>query len=363
MKKILTIVGARPQFVKAAVVSRAFREHAGYGSRFIEKIIHTGQHYDKNMSDVFFEEMEIPKPDYNLGVGGKTHGAMTGQMLEKLEELFLKEKPDMVLVYGDTNSTLSGALAATKLHIPVSHVEAGLRSFNRKMPEEINRILTDQISNLLFCPSELSLKQLSKEGIGGDNSAINQFAVNTGDVMYDAVKFYLKKLDIENVAPKKPQMLVTLHRAENVDQKNRFSEILSVLKDFSNSYKILLPLHPRTRKMAELFGLNFNGIHVVEPLGYFDLLRELKNSTLVASDSGGLQKESFFAERPCLVLRDETEWTELLETGNNILCGAKKDKIQEGALVLARGFSKSTNPYGNGDSGKKIVMKIIDYIS
>ena len=349
--KIMTIVGARPQFVKAAVISRLIAS-----SPDIEEIlVHTGQHYDHNMSDVFFEEMRIPRPDYNLAVGGKTHGAMTGQMLEKIEELMLKIKPDWTLVYGDTNSTLAGALSAVKLHIPVGHVEAGLRSFNRKMPEEINRLMTDHISDLLFCPSNVSVNLLQNEKV--DKSKIH----NVGDVMYDAILFYQNfaepTANTEKIISQNPKyFLTTLHRAENTDDKQRLSSILQALKEIGRSTPIVLPLHPRAKKYVEQFGLNLDGINVIEPVGYFDMISLLKNCQGVLTDSGGLQKEAYFMEKPCITLRDETEWVETVESGCNFVVGARKDAILEAsAQVFTKDFNFSQKLYGSGQAGENIL--------
>jgi UDP-GlcNAc3NAcA epimerase len=343
--KVVTIIGARPQFVKAAVVSRAFNV-----DKSIEEIIvHTGQHFDTNMSDIFFDEMKIPKPKYNLGISGLTHGAMTGEMLKGIEEILLKEKPDWVLVYGDTNSTLAGALAASKLHIKVAHVEAGLRSFNMKMPEEINRILTDRISNFLFCPTTTAIENLKKEGFEHFNTNI----INAGDVMLDAVKFY------SEFAPKCPYddkfILATIHRAENTDSEERLKNIFHAFNEIGKNIRIVLPLHPRTRKIVTQRNLDTSNITIIDPVGYFDMLSLLKNCSLVATDSGGLQKEAYFFERPCITLRDETEWVELVQGGYNLLVGSDQEKIVAGYNKMKSAqLNYQSYMYGNGAAGEKI---------
>jgi UDP-GlcNAc3NAcA epimerase len=349
--KVITIVGARPQFVKAAVVSRAFQSHP----EIEEKIIHTGQHYDANMSDIFFEEMQIPKPHYNLGISGLTHGAMTGEMLKGIEEILIKEKPDWVLVYGDTNSTLAGALAASKLHIKVAHVEAGLRSFNMKMPEEINRILTDRISSVLFCPTETAVMNLKNEGFEKFNTQV----INVGDVMLDAVKFYSKS------APTCPYqndfVLATIHRAENTDSEERLQNIFTAFNDIGKKIQIVIPLHPRTKKIVEQRKLDTSNITIIDPVGYFDMLSLLKNCSLVATDSGGLQKEAYFFEKPCITLRDETEWVELVQNGFNQLVGTEPTKILEGFEKMFGKFSKMTEDlYGKGSAGNLITKYLLE---
>lgn len=351
--KVVTIVGARPQFVKAAVVSRAFKNH----SNIEEIIVHTGQHFDNNMSDIFFEEMQIPKPKYNLGISGLSHGAMTGEMLKGIEEVLIKEKPDWVLVYGDTNSTLAGALAASKLHIKVAHVEAGLRSFNMKMPEEINRILTDRISNILFCPTETAIKNLKNEGYDHIKSKV----INVGDVMYDAAMFYAK-----NSPPSKftgEFLLATIHRAENTDSIENLKNIFNALNHIGKKLKIVLPIHPRTKKIIDQNKIETTHIDLIEPVGYFDMISLLKNCTIVATDSGGLQKEAFFFKKPCVTLREETEWVELVDGGFNILAGSNSEKINSAVeLMLNKKINFDKNLYGNCDAGEKIVNFTLGYL-
>lgn len=350
--KIVTVVGARPQFVKAAVVSRAISN-----DKTIEEIIiHTGQHFDSNMSDIFFEEMKIPKPKYQLGISGMSHGAMTGEMLKAIEEVLIKEKPDWVLVYGDTNSTLAGALAASKLHIKVAHVEAGLRSFNMKMPEEINRILTDRISNVLFCPTETAINNLKEEGYDHINAEI----INSGDVMYDAVLFYSEMAPICPI--RNDFILATIHRAENTDSIERLTNIFSAFSEIGKELDLILPLHPRTKKIIEQNNISTKYIKIIEPIGYLEMISYLKNCTMVATDSGGLQKEAYFFKKPCLTLRDETEWVELVETGCNKLVGSNKDKIITTYNEIKNDtFNFDQKLYGNGMSGdfiKKILTEI-----
>ncbi|WP_059360512.1 non-hydrolyzing UDP-N-acetylglucosamine 2-epimerase [Parachlamydia acanthamoebae] len=353
--KIATIIGARPQFIKAAALSRAISEH----DHIQEILIHTGQHYDRNMSDVFFSEMGIPTPTYQLGVGGCSQGAMTGRMLEKIEEILLQEKPDWVLVFGDTNSTLAGALAAVKLHIPVAHVEAGLRSFNRKMPEEINRILTDHCSNLLFTPTTYATQQLKREGVSEEK------IIQAGDVMYDTALFYLEKshqtstiLNRLNLQSKQ-FVLATIHRAENTDDPDRLREIFLGLSAIGRRTSVVVPLHPRTQqalqKLALLDSIKQH-VTLVDPVGYLDMTQLENHARLILTDSGGVQKEAYFFKVPCLTLREETEWVELVDYGFNRLV-----PIQARAIEEQYDAHSSMNPdwnvslYGNGEAAKAIV--------
>ncbi|MDN7136782.1 UDP-N-acetylglucosamine 2-epimerase (non-hydrolyzing) [Pseudidiomarina sp. 1ASP75-14] len=347
--KVLTIIGARPQFIKAAVVSRAFKEHR---PDVREIIVHTGQHYDANMSEVFFSELEIPKPDYNLGVGGGTHGQNTGRMIEKLEDLMMEIRPQWVLVYGDTDSTLAGALAAAKLHIPVAHVEAGLRSFNRRMPEEINRVLTDHIAEILFVPSASGRKNLISEGFSEAKIKM------VGDVMYDASLFYKDKAR----KPKLPAeldisgngfILCTIHRAENTDDPHRLTNIFQGLAASGKS--IILPLHPRTLRKIVEHGIDTpQNVWVIDPVGYLEMVWLEANCRLIATDSGGVQKEAYFFGKPCVIMRDQTEWVELVEAGWNRLVGADPD-------LIASSINKSFEPevckpiYGTGQSAQLVV--------
>jgi len=350
MKKILTIIGARPQFIKAAAVSREIARREGLQ----EVIVHTGQHFDHNMSQVFFEQMQIPEPAYNLGIHSLPHGAMTGRMLERAEEVMLREDPDWVMVYGDTNSTLAGALAAKKTGLPVAHVEAGLRSFNMSMPEEINRILTDRIADLLFCPTQTALDNLEREGFDHFESRV----LLTGDVMYDA---YLHFSDLRK-APKNMKLpkefgLVTLHRAENTDQPATLKQIVEALNEIADQLPLVLPVHPRTFKVmnhSKLPALNKN-IIISEPLSYLEMLYLLEKCQLVLTDSGGLQKEAYFAERPCITLRNETEWTELVEAGYNIVAGSKKKNIYKAFSQFSKERPEfSAGLYGIGNAAGMI---------
>jgi UDP-GlcNAc3NAcA epimerase len=353
---ILTIIGARPQFVKAAAVSREIAKHPDIN----EIIVHTGQHFDANMSEIFFDQMQIARPDYNLEIHSLNHGAMTGRMIEKIEEVLLIEKPDWVLVYGDTNSTVAGSLAAKKLQIKVAHVEAGLRSFNRKMPEEINRILTDKISDLLLCPTDLAVRNLQNEGIG--ENSINK-VIKCGDVMQDAAIFYsglAKKPEID-IPPK--FIVSTIHRAENTDDPPRLKSIFCALQQISDSTPIILPLHPRTKKIFDKSKLAAASSQLImtEPVGYLQMIWLLQNCELVMTDSGGLQKEAFFFHKPCITLRYETEWVELVENGFNIVAGSDPEKIMTGFdLIKKRRLNYQLDLYGNGKASQRIVKELLD---
>lgn len=361
--KLVTIVGARPQFIKSAPFSDMFRK----GHK--EIIIHTGQHYDENMSDIFFQELAIPKPDYFLGVGSGSHGYQTGRMLEKIEQVLLKEKPDGVLVYGDTNSTLAGALAASKLHIPVFHVEAGLRSYNKQMPEEQNRILTDHISDLLFCPTKTAVENLKREGILDG-------VLLTGDIMADAVnrfmnlsnKFYsngkwLEVLKADN--PHLPQLkekeyyLATVHRAENTDDLMKLKCIFTALEMLDQP--VLVPLHPRTRKLVGVLNISFENVIIIQPVGYLLMLYLTKNAYMVVTDSGGLQKEAYLLKTPCTTLRNETEWIETLENGWNCLCPINIQSILEKASRNLDSLNE-TQPqvFGDGKAALRICQAIVE---
>ncbi|WP_066425236.1 non-hydrolyzing UDP-N-acetylglucosamine 2-epimerase [Anabaena sp. 4-3] len=357
--KILTIVGARPQFIKAAAVSRRLQSHPGIQ----EVLVHTGQHYDENMSDVFFQELEIPAPNYHLGVGSDSHGAQTGRMLEAIEKVLLAESPDWVLVYGDTNSTLAGAIAAVKLHIPVAHVEAGLRSFNRQMPEEINRVLTDHAADLLFAPTTAAVDNLRHEGITEEKIHL------VGDVMYDAaidygVKAEQKSLILEHLGltPQK-YILATIHRAENTDDPKRLEAIFTGLAAISQNIPVVLPLHPRTRAALSRAGLwekASQSLQLIEPVGYLDMVMLEKNAQLIATDSGGVQKEAFFYRVPCVTLRAETEWIELVQLGwNRLLPPLNSSDVANGisdALLNVSGREVSENLYGGGLATAKILQ-------
>ena len=354
MRKVITVVGARPQFIKAAVVSRALKARPDIE----EVIVHTGQHFDANMSSVFFEELGIPAPKYNLGIGGGTHAQNTGRSMEGVEAIIEQERVDLVLVYGDTDSTLAGALAAAKLFVPVAHVEAGLRSFNRRMPEEINRIVTDHLATWLFAPSRVAVENLVREGITGDRVRM------VGDVMYDSV------LAFTGIAERKsdplcsygltPQgyILATLHRKENTDDTDRLREILSGLAQAP--CEVVLPLHPRTRKRLLDLGMSARPpLRFIEPVGYLEMLVLEKNARLIATDSGGVQKEAFFHRVPCVTFRDETEWVELVELGVNALVGANAERI--GAAINGQPSRLEFSPiYGDGRAADAIAAALAD---
>lgn len=342
-KKILTVIGARPQFIKAAPVSRALK-----GVGLDEHIIHTGQHFDAGMSDVFFDELHIPKPRHHLAVSGGGHGDMTGRMMQALEPVFAQEKPDWALVYGDTNSTLAGALVAAKLHVPVVHVEAGLRSFNKRMPEEVNRILTDHVSALLLCPTQAAVSNLRNEGI-------TQGVHHIGDVMYDAVmesrEFSRARPDIlASLGVEEGRYaLATLHRAENTDRRERLEAVLNFLRQRKAvGLTVLLPMHPRTRQKITEFGLSTAGIQVCDPVGYLDMGRLLSACAEVLTDSGGMQKEAYFHRKPCVTLRDETEWVETISHGWN-------------RLWTVEGYAtrKDIADYGDGHSASRIAALLL----
>jgi len=355
LKKIVTILGARPQFVKAAAVSRAIKN-----SSVKEVIVHTGQHFDKNMSEIFFDEMEIPKPDYNLNINSLSHGAMTGRMIEGIEEILLKEKPDAVMVYGDTNSTIAGALAAKKLHIKVVHIEAGLRSFNMEMPEEVNRILTDRISDYLFCPTETAIENLKNEGF--DN--IDCSVIKNGDVMQDAAMYYaqfseekssiINKLNLAG----KEFILGTVHRQENTDNIERLNSIIAALNAINKTVPVIIPLHPRTKNILK--GKNITPeFTIIDPVGYFDMIELLKNCKMVMTDSGGLQKEAFFFKKYCITLRDQTEWTELIKHGFNTLTGANTEQILKAFSCFQSKISDfNIDLYGKGTASERIALEL-----
>lgn len=345
--EILSIIGARPQFIKCAPLSRAIRkEHK-------EILVHTGQHYDPEMSDIFFKELQIPEPDYNLGVGSSSHGEQTGKMLVEIEKLLHKEKPDFVLVYGDTNSTLAGALAASKLNIKVVHVEAGLRSFDRTMPEEINRVLTDQISDLLFCPTETAVLNLRKEGITNG-------VYNVGDVMFDALEYNLKiaeekakVLEVLGISSKE-YLVATVHRASNTDSSKNLSSIVNAF--FDTNIPIVFPVHPRTEKYLKQYGLwdkLCTKVKVIPPLGYLDMLKLMAHATKILTDSGGVQKEAYMLGVPCITMRDNTEWVETVENGGNVLVGADSRKIVD-SIKNFEGSKSKKNVFGTGDSSEMI---------
>ena len=355
-RKIVTVVGARPQFIKAAAISRVIRNE--YAGTLEEVLVHTGQHYDHNMSQVFFDELDIPPPKYNLDISGGNHGAMTGKMLEAIEAVLLDEKPDWVLVYGDTNSTLAGALAAVKLHIPVAHVEAGLRSFNMRMPEEVNRILADRVASLLFCPTEAAVDNLKNEGVLSGVS-------NVGDVMYDVAVYYKYRCAKNGEILKRIGVtqgefaLATCHRSENTDDPLRLREICQGLADVAEHMDVVLPLHPRTRRLLSDGGLKplLGRVRMVDPLSFMEMLALEQSARVVITDSGGVQKEAFFYGVPCVTMRDETEWVETVQLQWNRLVGASRSLIASAAILAVPGVS-GLSPYGDGRAAQRIVETI-----
>lgn len=358
MAKILTVVGARPQFIKAAAVSRQLSK---YG--ISELIVHTGQHFDDNMSDVFFREMEIPKPAYNLEINSLGHGAMTGRMMESLEKIMIGEKPSAVMVYGDTNSTLAGALVAKKLHIRVVHVEAGLRSFNMDMPEEINRILTDRISDLLFCPTDAAIRNLKSEGFDNFLSKI----VKNGDVMQDAAYFYIekaRKISTVKAVHSIPDkfVLATIHRQENTDSIDNLRGIIDGLNHINKEISVVVPLHPRTRKILSSHNLSTEFM-IIDPVGYFDMISLLDSCSLVVTDSGGVQKEAFFFKKQCVTMREQTEWVELVENGFNALCGSSSEKLYSSyKTMISRKSDFGIDLYGEGKASEVIARELSGWL-
>lgn len=360
MTKVLTVIGARPQFIKASPVSKAFAE----ASDIEEVLVHTGQHFDENMSAIFFDEMGIPEPKYNLDIHSLSHAGMTAKMMMGIEEAVNLEKPDAIMVYGDTNSTLAAALVSSKLHIPLAHVEAGLRSFNMKMPEEINRILTDRVSHLLFCPTETAVRNLEVEGFESFETRI----VRTGDVMYDASLQFSKMIepkerinDLGDIPEK--FVLGTIHRAENTDDREVLSHIVSEMNALHREIPVVIPMHPRTSQLIDKHKLQTEFI-CIEPVGYLDMISLLQGCSLVITDSGGLQKEAYFFDKFCLTIRDQTEWTELVEYGANELIRPADGRIKEIALkALTKTFNVQQGIYGDGNSSQKIVAEIKKYLN
>ncbi len=388
--KIASVVGARPQFVKLAPLTRAIQEHnnSNLGSEIEHLIIHTGQHYDYEMNKIFFEELRIPEPDYNLEVGSGSQGWQTGEMIKKAEEVLAAEKPNWVLVYGDTNSTFSGAFAATKLHFPVVHIEAGLRSYDKRMPEEINRVLTDYCSDILFCPTENATENLKKEGftnIINNGKLINEdfiinklsnisyqkgsIVINVGDIMYDTLLMSLeiaeKKsiiLDMLKLIPKE-YYLVTIHRAENTDDKNNLKNIMKALHEISKEKPVVFPVHPRTKKILEELHISpntFDKLYLMDPISYLDILVLLKNATRILTDSGGIQKEAYIFGVTCITIRNNTEWVETVKSGWNMVVGANKKRIIEATLKSTPIQDiNSRELFGNGKTAKKIINILI----
>ncbi len=356
MSTVATIIGARPQFIKAAAVSRELRK------RVREVLVHTGQHYDSNMSQVFFDDLQIPRPDYDLGVGSGNHGKQTGAMLAAIEEVLLQERPDRVMVYGDTNSTLAGALAAAKLHIPVAHVEAGLRSFNRNMPEEINRVLTDHMSDMLFCPSPTAVANLAAEGLSRGVHLV-------GDVMYEALMHAValaekksdicRRLDLEAGT----YILATIHRAEHTDDPGKLERLLGVLSEIARQHPVIFPVHPRTRGQLEQLpegwaAMETTGLRLLEPVGYLDMVRLEAGAKVIMTDSGGIQKEAYWLRVPCVTLREETEWVETVEQGWNVITGTDRDRIRAAALAPARPAT-----FCDAYAGEGSVARLLDVLS
>ena len=379
--KIVTVVGARPQFIKAAAVSRAIQGWNRKRNRIHEVLVHTGQHYDYRMDKVFFEELELPKPHYRLGVGSGSHGRQTGIMLERIEAVLKEEKPKWVVVYGDTNSTLAGALAAAKLNIPIAHVEAGLRSYNQRMPEEINRLLTDHLSTFLFCPTDQAVRNLLREGIKGGRTKIVR---NVGDVMYDSILYYskvaekksnvLKELGLgiakeskipPSAIPVPNYYLATLHRAENTDDPKRLKSILKALNEIGRKVSVILPLHPRTKKMMKAYHLfpKDPWIKLIEPVSYLDMLHLEKNAKAILTDSGGIQKEAYWLRVPCMTLREETEWLETIKSGWNVLTGTEVKRIlrEVSRLEKRKRQPERNKMFGDGKAGEKIVEILRKY--
>jgi len=355
MKKIVSIIGARPQFVKAAMMSQEIQKH----SDIQEIVIHTGQHFDNNMSQLFFNEMGIRQPDYNLDIHSLPHGAMTGRMMDKIEEILMIQQPDAVMVYGDTDSTLAGALAAKKLLIKVIHVEAGLRSFNMKMPEEINRVLTDRVSDLLFCPTDTAMRNLHQEGIDTLGAKI----VKTGDIMKDAALHFASKARQPNHDLPDHFALCTLHRAENTDNLSILTQLMLTLETACDIIPVVIPLHPRTKQqlLAAHYDLDYSPVTFLEPVGYLEMLYLLQHSSIVLTDSGGLQKEAYFFHKGCLTLRSETEWTELVENHYNQIVGHDTNLILSS---LSNNLQKmptfKDNLYGDGHAAAFMLSQIVD---
>lgn len=382
MKKILTVIGARPQIIKAAAISRAIKNC--FSNEIQEIIVHTGQHYDDNMSSIFFDELEIPQPEFNLNVGSGSHGQQTARMLDGMEKLLLEHKPDGIVIYGDTNSTIAAALAAAKIHVPIFHIEAGLRSFNKSMPEEVNRILSDHISTLLFCPTQTAINNLQKEGfeLNTDNSPTvdKPHVYLCGDIMFDNSMYFstiseqkstiLKEVGVEN----KEYVLVTIHRNANTDEADRLNAIFNALIYIQNTtgYDVVLPLHPRTNKMMDQLLTEENKallkenkkIKIIPPAGFLDIIALEKNARLVVTDSGGLQKEAFFFKKPCVILRPETEWVEIVQNGNAIIADADEKKIVDAAnSLLTKTDYTFPELFGGAKASEFIVQKIVDCIN
>lgn len=352
--KILTILGARPQFIKAGTLSRYISQI----SNVDEVIVHTGQHYDVNMSEIFFEELKIPKPDYNLSLGALSHGAMTGRMIEEIEKVTLKEQPDWIVVYGDTNSTLAGAIVASKLHIKLAHIEAGLRSYNMNMPEEVNRVLTDRISNILFTPTNTASDNLKKEGYQNLDFCKVVFS---GDIMYEGAKYYSKFARKPNYKLPTSFILSTIHRAETTDNYENLKSVISALNTISKTTQVVVPMHPRTKKIISDKNINIE-FKVIQPVGYLEMIWLIKKCKGVITDSGGLQKEAFFFDKKCITMRTETEWLELIELGVNELVGYDIEKIISASNKLDNFPKLNVYPYGNGNTSEIVINTMSNFI-
>ena len=370
MIKIVTIIGARPQIIKVAALSRAIKEN--FSNEINEVIVHTGQHYDENMSQIFFDELGIPTPNYNLGVGSGNHGVQTSKMIEGIEKILLKEKPDYLVVYGDTNSTLAGAIAASKIHIPIVHIEAGLRSYNKAMPEEINRICCDHCSTMLFSPTATGYNNLIKEGFNPDNkkpyTIDNPGIYHCGDVMYDN-SMYFGQRAMSNEQWAKGYILCTIHRNNNTDEPERLSAIVRALLRLSKEKEIIIPLHPRTNKLldvnlnSEIYNqlINNKRIHIIPPASFLEMIRLEKNADLVITDSGGVQKEAFFFKKPCIIIRSETEWKEIVECGAAVIADASEEKIIDAYYQFMKNENQEYPEYfGDGKAAIFICNELIN---
>ena len=371
MIKIVTIIGARPQIIKAAALSRAIKEK--FSNEIEEVIVHTGQHYDENMSQVFFDELGIPAPNYNLGVGSGKHGEQTSKMIEGIEEILLKENPDYLVVYGDTNSTLAGAIAASKIHIPIAHIEAGLRSFNKAMPEEINRICCDHCSTMLFSPTATGYKNLINEGFNPENkkpfTIDNPGIYHCGDVMYDNSMFFGSTDNGQQTTDNNPYILCTIHRNNNTDEAERLSSIVRALLRLSKEEEIIIPLHPRTKKLLDVnLGpdiynelVNNERIHIIPPASFLEMIKLEKNASIVLTDSGGVQKEAFFFKKPCIIIRSETEWKEIVECGAAIIADANEDNIVNGYYHFKENkINEYPELFGDGKAAEFICNELIN---
>ena len=371
MIKIVTIIGARPQIIKAAALSRAIKEN--FSNEITEVIVHTGQHYDENMSQVFFDELGIPAPNYNLGVGSGNHGVQTSKMIEGIEEILLKEKPNYLVVYGDTNSTLAGAIAASKIHIPIVHIEAGLRSYNKAMPEEINRICCDHCSTMLFSPTATGYNNLIKEGFNPENkkpyTIDNPGIYHCGDVMYDNSLYFSSTVNCQQSTANNQYILCTIHRNNNTDEPERLSSIVNALLKLSEEKEIIIPLHPRTKKLldvnlsSEIYDkfINSNRIHIIPPASFLEMIRLEKNADIIITDSGGVQKEAFFFKKPCIIIRSETEWKEIVECGAAVIADANEEKIIDAYYQFMQKENQDYPEYfGDGKSAVFICNELIN---